>query len=101
MLHPRVEAALGEVIDAWLTYDDARKRGAALPVLVEVRMRLEDLRERMHGLRRSHHPSQEEMGEMAFAAYCGVLAATVFIPYRAVTGDRYRCSCGESAEVPG
>ena len=100
MLHPRVEEAFGDVVAAWLSYDDARRQRAGLDVLVELRMRLEQLRATMHDIRRAHHPNGYEVTEMAFAAHCDSLDATVFIPYRSVAGAFYRCWCGQRAAVP-
>ena len=100
MLHPRVEKVFGDVVDAWLRYDDARSQKASLDVLVTLRMGLEQLRAEMHDVRRAHHPTADEVTEMAFAAYCDAIEDTVFIPYRSVTGALYRCWCGQDSPVP-
>ena len=100
MLHPRIEAALAEIIDAWLDYDDARREQADLLTRTELRMVLERLRSRVHDIRRSHHPTADEISEMAFATYCDSFDATLFIPYRAVHGSSYVCGCGEVGAVP-
>jgi hypothetical protein len=100
VLHPLVEQALGDVIAGWLRYDDARTGGIELAALADLRMQLEELRRRMHQARRALHPSDDELSEMAFAAFCDATDATVFIPYRSVTGTSYRCWCGARGEVP-
>ena len=98
MLHPSVEAAFDDMVSAWLRYDEARSSDAALTTLVDMRMALESSRDVMYAARRAHHPSPEEMAEMAFASYCR--GEIVFIPYRSVDGERYRCWCGELGQVP-
>ncbi len=100
MLHPRLEAAFGELVAAWRHHERLRARRAPLRDLAESRARLDRLRQEVWRLRIALSPDPSSARDMAFPVRCPELDATVWIRWPDVEGDRYRCVCGQVASRP-
>ena len=95
MLHPAVEEAFVDLLEARGPYDEAKVDDAPVEALAAARGRLESVRSRISMLRRALHPEEAEVADAVFATRCARLEASVIV-YRAdISVDSFRCACGD------
>lgn len=94
MLHRAFEDSFADLLATWHRYRDAREEGVALVEIAALRHELDERRRKARSLRRLLSPEQEELREVALAAFCPSLDTTVFVPYSGISKAGYACACG-------
>lgn len=99
MLHPLLEDAFADLLEARDPYDEAKFGEAPVEVLAAARDRLESVRRRMMALRRALHPEDAEVAEALFVTHCFRLDASVVVYRNDVSVDSFCCPCGDWVPV--
>ena len=98
MLHYAVEAAFDELLCTWRNHNDIlTRRGATWKEKADARVALDQARNRMHKLRISMYPEDDERDSIIDSLWCKSLEMVVHVRWLDRDDMRpgnFRCACG-------